>query len=346
MLGLAGPALGAEDALPALTIDPDSISVVGVSSGAHMATQLAVAFPERFHGLGVFSGGPWGCARGALSRALGQCMKTRLGMPDLEALAERHAAYRQYEMVGADEDRADQRVFIWQGEKDAVVDPDLAELLAEQYRRWLDDDDRLRLETHPDAAHGWPIRMSQASQEEDVGLVECSENGRPFLLDCGVDGAGEVLSWLYPDLAAPEVKHVEETPGRLITFDQSPFDGGRSFDDQGYLFAPEACQEGAECRLVLALHGCEMGQGRIGEAFVRHSGLNEWAAANDMVVLYPQAKPSLPNPLGCWDWWGYAESTWQPDPLHDTREGRQARALMTMVEQVAGLAPAIEPPRD
>ena len=67
---------------------------------------------------------------------------------------------------------------------------------------------------------------------------------------------------------------------------------------------------------------------------MEHSGLNEWAEANQRVVLYPQATTSLANPQGCWDWWGFTESTWQLDPLHDTREGVQVKALMSMLERL------------
>ena len=84
----------------------------------------------------------------------------------------------------------------------------------------------------------------------------------------------------------------------------------------------------------MALHGCAMGAEQIGETFVRYSGLNEWAATNGRVVLYPQAESSLANPQGCWDWWGFAESTWQLDPLHDSRDGTQIRALMAMMERL------------
>ena len=73
---------------------------------------------------------------------------------------------------------------------------------------------------------------------------------------------------------------------------------------------------------------------QIGDTFARHSGLNDWAAANRRVVLYPQAETSLPNPQGCWDWWGFAESAWQLDPLHDTREGTQTSALMAMIARL------------
>ncbi|MFC3285661.1 extracellular catalytic domain type 2 short-chain-length polyhydroxyalkanoate depolymerase [Litchfieldella rifensis] len=340
-LGLASPAVADDpplSPLPVLTIDPEAISVMGVSSGGYMATQLAVAFPARFHGLGVFAAGPWGCSRGDLSRALGQCMLTRLGPPDLAALAERRDDYQADGLVGPARELADQRVYVWHGEADTTVDPTLGVWLAEQYRTWLADGDaQLKLVLEEGANHGWPV----SDREGEVRLADCGEGGGPYLLDCDMDGAGEALTWLYGGLEAPQ----ESPRGMLWTFDQAPFEGGRGFDERGYLFVPKACEEGAECGLVVALHGCEMGRERIDETFVRHSGLNEWAAANALVVLYPQAKSSLPNPRGCWDWWGYAESTWRLAPTHDTRDGRQVRAIMTMIEQLAGLAPPQGPER-
>ncbi len=41
--------------LPALGAMPEAASVVGVSSGGYMATQLAVAWPEHFSGLGCWA---------------------------------------------------------------------------------------------------------------------------------------------------------------------------------------------------------------------------------------------------------------------------------------------------
>ncbi|TDX22203.1 hypothetical protein DFO67_13013 [Modicisalibacter xianhensis] len=112
---------------------------MGVSSGGYMATQLAVAWPERFSGLAVFAAGPWGCAQGALSRAKTQGMETRLGLPDLAELARRYAQYLDNDRVGDPAALAEQRVYLWHGENDDVIDPRLEELLAEQYRDWLAD---------------------------------------------------------------------------------------------------------------------------------------------------------------------------------------------------------------
>ncbi|MFD2191476.1 prolyl oligopeptidase family serine peptidase [Pistricoccus aurantiacus] len=332
-LGLCASALAEEEppSLESLHIDPDRISVMGVSSGGYMATQLAVAYPEVFSGLGVFAAGPWGCSQGELSRALRQCMAIGRGLPSLAELDARLEDYRRRDLLGEANALAEQRVYLWQGEDDEVVQPQLGAALARQYSRWLtDSDSQLKLELAEGANHGWPVARERI--DDPALLVNCRAGGAPYLLDCDSDGAGRALDWLYGDLAPPS----GESQGNLRTFDQEPFDDGLA--ERGYLYVPESCAQGKECGLVMALHGCRMSSEQIGEQFVRNSGLDAWADTNRLVVIYPQATPSLPNPLGCWDWWGYEESMWQPSPLHDSRDGEQLGALMRMIRQLAGLS--------
>ena len=131
--------------LPALGAMPEAASVVGVSSGGYMATQLAVAWPERFSGVGVLGAGPWGCAQGALSLALNQCMMTRRGLPSLDTLEQRHERYMALEQVGSREALRQLRTYVWHGDADATVSPALGDLLAKQWQGWLaEPDEQLR----------------------------------------------------------------------------------------------------------------------------------------------------------------------------------------------------------
>ena len=62
-----------------------------------------------------------------------------------------------------------------------------------------------------------------------------------------------------------------------------------------------------ECKLHVAFHGCLQGKQLIGTEFIQHSGFNQVADANDIIILYPQTKVTIVsnmNPNGCWDWWG------------------------------------------
>ena len=313
--------------LPALAAANDQASVVGVSAGGYMATQLAVAWPERFSGLGVLAAGPWGCAQGALSTALNQCMMTRRGLPSLDELEQRRQRYAEMEQVGSQEALRSLRAFVWHGTSDETVSPALGDLLAQQWQRWLaDPEQQLRFVQRENTGHGWPVAMPKDAPIDPQSLGDCHNGGGSHVLACGDDVAGEMLAWLYPE------REANASEGELLAFDQSDF-AVKGVADTGYLFVPETCELGG-CPVTVALHGCQMNAETIGDTFVRYSGLNRWAATHGQVVLYPQAESSMANPQACWDWWGFAESTWQINPLHDTRDGTQVQALMAMLDRL------------
>jgi poly(3-hydroxybutyrate) depolymerase len=55
----AAPRLSA-DSTPQLDIDPERITVSGISAGGAMAHQLHIAYPELFSGAGIIAGPPYG----------------------------------------------------------------------------------------------------------------------------------------------------------------------------------------------------------------------------------------------------------------------------------------------
>ena len=69
---------------------------------------------------------------------------------------------------------------------------------------------------------------------------------------------------------------------------------------------------------------------RIGDAFITDVGYNQWADANRLIVLYPQAHETPANPNACWDWWGY------DDPDYAIRSGRQMATVRSMLTRLAG----------
>lgn len=327
--GAEADSAGAVIDLPSLDARSNDASVVGVSSGGYMASQMAIAWPQRFAGLGVIAAGPWACAQGALGLALGQCMLTSKGPVDLAAIDERYRSYLKRELVGTPEQLATLRAYVWHGGADRVVAPAIGQSLAEQLSSWLaDPDQQLRVIVDAEAAHGWPVGNAPASHEPESETADCAEGGGNHLLDCERRVAKEALDWIH----GPAPESASEHAGRLVRFDQGDFEA-RGLADVGYLFIPEACEAGG-CPVTIALHGCEMSANEGDESFVRHSGLNQRAAAEGRLVLYPQAKASMANPQGCWDWWGFTESSWQIDPLHDSRQGRQLGALMQMLDRL------------
>ncbi len=302
---------------PAATyrIDPDSITVSGISSGGFMATQLQVAHSSRIAGAGIIAAGPYYCAEGSLTTALGACINP----PEPPEAATGIAHARERAESGAIDDVAglgDDRVWLFHGTADGVVARPVVEALADFYRAYVPDAN-IELVTDVEAAHLMPTDGTGGA---------CAETAAPFIGNCGYDAAGALLEHLYGSLTQPGT-----ATGELVDYDQraaADGAGSKGLADSGYLFVPTACATGATCRLHVALHGCEMGSDSIGDAFASTGGYNRWAAANDIVVMYPQVRKSrLPlNPAGCWDWWGYDGDDYA------TREGSQVKALFGMIE--------------
>jgi poly(3-hydroxybutyrate) depolymerase len=135
--------------------------------------------------------------------------------------------------------------------------------------------------------------------------------------------------------------------GTVKRFDQSVYTKpddpvGLSLADAGYVFVPRECEDGAACRVHIALHGCLQDTGDVDRQFIDDTGYNAWADTNRLIVLYPQAAKSwLPyNPLGCWDWWSYIDH----EDSYVTKSGLQIKTIKAMLDALTARAtPALTP---
>ncbi|SFW18433.1 extracellular catalytic domain type 2 short-chain-length polyhydroxyalkanoate depolymerase [Luteibacter sp. UNCMF366Tsu5.1] len=316
--------------LPSLKIDPARVTVAGLSSGAYMATQAQVAYPDVFHGAALVAGGPYGCAGGKLETALGSCMKGAPA-PDVNALATQARTRATKGEIGPLSKLATARIYALHGAQDALVAPVVGHASAGFYEALKKGDPALAGMTVVDDgdrafAHNLPI--SAAGDD-------CGKSVSPFLGHCGFDAAGEIFAKLYgkPAHAAGTAK------GELRAFDQDAYrsDGKDAFlAAGGFVYLPPDCLAGKPCGVMVALHGCKQNADLVGKAFVEDAGFNRWADVYDVAVLYPQTRAVFAplNPQACWDWWGYSGEN------YDTRAGVQLRWL---VDALHGLGlPAVK----
>jgi len=313
--------LAAAQPLPSVNIDGPA-AVVGLSSGGSMAVQLHVAHSSAFAaGVGVVAGTPYECAQGSVLRATTRCMKAVPAGPDTQGsirITESRIRAGAIDAAGL----SGSRIYLASGTRDQVVRRPVMDALERYYLNFIDPGQVLYDRELP-AGHAWI---------SPLGSKDCHASAKPWINDCGIDAPGRMVSWL---LGAQAPRRQGALTGELIVFDQRPFAAGlpasHSLDDAGWAYLPRACAEGRPCRLLVALHGCQQGRHGVGDAFVRLSGLNEWADTNGIVVLYPQVQPIRQgNPRGCWDWWGYS------GPEYATRDGVQVRAVMAMVQALRG----------
>jgi hypothetical protein len=290
-----------------------------------MATQFHVAYSRAVAGAGVIAAGPWFCAEGVLTRALNDCLIGGNAGPDDARLV---AIARASGLAGVIDDPAalaDDRVFVLHGARDQTVGAVVTDSLLRFYRAFVPAG-RIHYETQVPVGHGFPTAGAG---------IACGATESPWINDCGYDAAGLILGHLYDGLREPE----GPANGELREFSQVRYRAGGtgdSLDARGFVFVPADCASGSPCRLHVAFHGCGQGIADVGRAFAGDAGYNRWAAANRIVVLYPQVAPSrmLPfNPKGCWDWWGYTGTNYA------SRDGLQLRAVQKMVEALGAAAP-------
>lgn len=315
--------------LPALKAD--QLSVSGLSSGGFMAVQFDVAYSASIIGAGIIAGGPYNCSRGSVNVATMICSCTS-GLPwcsvseggtGVPNLIETTALYAARGHIDPTANLGAQRIWLFSGRADTVVPTAVMDDLAAYYRHYVPPEN-IRYRSDIKAQHAIPT---------DAFGNGCDVLGTPYISDCDVDGAGELLNWIYSGL---NPKSATPPAGRFIEFDQEEFlpsPQRHGMASAGVLYVPPGCEgDAAGCRLHVAFHGCKQTVALVGEAHTHSAGYNAWADTNRILVLYPQAAPVYPwaNPNSCWDWFSY------DDVNYAIQSGRQMRAVKRMTERLMG----------
>lgn len=299
--------------LPPLNLEQE-ITLSGVSSGAFFAVQFHIAHSSWVKGVGVVAGGIFGCSKGYSQRGFQPCMADPGRIEPEEHIRQVHDL-AQESKIDEPKNLADDKVFIFQSHGDKVVRFPAAEKLIEFYSSFLPEES-ISLMAHDEAAHGFPV---------NEGGNACEEFAPPYLQNCGIDGAGEILLTLLGKLNPPGAASKES----LLSFSQEEFGAADALlHKEGFLYIPAACRAGEKCRLHIAFHGCRQNQDFADAKFREGAGYNHWAETNRIVVLYPSAGKSKKNPFGCWDWLGLTG----PDYLN--KLGPQMAAIRRMVESL------------
>ena len=300
-----------------LGIDPERITVSGMSSGAQMAHQLHLAYSDIFSGAALLAGGPYGCADGSISNALGRCLgKPGTEIP-LQELMQSITNAAENGQIAPLTHLQDDPVWIFHGSLDNAVPLAVNNALVELYGMLLPKD-HITVVTDIPAAHTFPA---------DGQGSACDKIETPFVGDCGYDAAGILLQALYPGLTLPS----GQTATSLTEVNLQGADDVL-LDESAWLFVPPSCSNAnAECALHLVLHGCGQSASQVNQGFMEQSGYLRWAEANNIVLAFPQVVASMANPLACWDWWGYSDENYL------WRNGKQMRVLADWVRSLAHL---------
>jgi hypothetical protein len=324
------PAWGTER-LGSYAVDPNAISVSGISSGGYMAQQYHVAHSKQIMGVGIVAAGPWDCADtqpGLLPAATATqyCSNTSpyglpfVGPPDLAASIAATNDAATADRIDPTKSLANAKVFLFSGTEDSIEPQSVMDVLNQYYLAFIPPGN-VRYVNNVPAEH---------AMVTDGNGNACGYLGSPYINNCGYDTAGELLAFIYGGLNPPG----DPSTGELLEFDQTEFLPFEviSMAAAGHVFVPADCQTTPGCRLHVAFHGCKQSQEAIGDVFYTQAGYNRWAATNRIIVLYPQTVASdlVPlNPYGCWDWFAYTDSQFP------TRSGEQIVAVRKMIARLS-----------
>ena len=339
-------------------------SISGISSGGYMAVQFGTAWSSVIKGVGIVAGGPYYCAQASSSdiwtgytmpmlTAIGPCMKGPV--PNVQHFIDKADEEAASGAIDATSNLSRQKVYIFHGFNDTVVAQPVTDATTEFYRHYLGQEraGNLFYQTNLGAGHAQVL----GHDERYSKLNACELNQSPYINECGYDQAGVILQHIYGALNPPSFGKLS---GTVKSFSQGKYTSSDepssiSMGDTGYLFVPKDCEpeQGAACRVHIALHGCAQDVGDIGKLYVDDSGYNAWADTNRIIVLYPQtvARPlmGLPpqNPQACWDWWSYVTH----DDSYVTKSGRQIKAIKAMLDTLtagqnlgSAAAPSVDAP--
>ena len=329
LLSMPAPVFSAQTSLPAYAADLTQTSVSGLSSGAFMAAQFEVAFSNSLVGAGIVAGGPFYCSgsqalNSFVINATTTCMKPLGRGPDAEKLVKSARHFAQLGEIDNLDGLKKHRVYLFSGSNDSTV----MTKVVDQTLRFLE------LAGVPkDNIEYRKASAGHALITKHPNDTACELTAPPYINNCGIDQAQDILKQIYGNLNPPSNK----LSGKIIAFNQREFiDSDRSsMSDDAYAYVPASCDK-VRCKVHIALHGCQQGAAVIGDRYYTTTEYNEIADTNDIIVLYPQAQPSDPipyNPRGCWDFWGYS-SVDKVKPNFYSKEAPQMKAIDRMLKRL------------
>lgn len=287
-------------------------TVSGFSSGGFFAQQLNVAHSASITGAAILAGGPYNCALGSVARTPTACTINPY-LISLQQLTQTAVNAATNGLIDNVNNLVNNRVYIYSGLLDTIVPQSAVKVTEQFYRTFIPNDYLITTVYNISAEHAFIT---------DNNGNPCWYNGPPAINNCNFDLAGNFLQFLLGNLA-PKVSQI---PSNLVSFDQSKYADvwKAGMSSRGWMYLPRYCVSNV-CKVHLSFHGCSQDYDKIGIIYVKTIGVNEWAEANNIIVIYPQTTQQIFD-HGCWDFWGYTGA----DYLY--KSGLQIQAVYNMAQ--------------
>lgn len=296
------------------------VTLSGVSAGAAMAMQYAVAYSGSIVGVGSIAGPGWGCADGSLSQAINNCMCGR----DRDSVVSKIDIARALATsTDGDIDRlisgkpqALRRSYVFHSAGDQTVVPQSGKASIDFLTSFIG---RAPVVDWGNPENGSNNAGHGIVSPEGTDACRTSGNEVTYVRRCGTeDTPGKLFHALYRQGsvydASKRVNHIHES--EVWQFDQQRIIRNLKIDASaiasdlltappskslrrknldmartGYLYVPPSCRPVASnCRVHIALHGCKQNA----RNFAITAGYNNWAEYYKVIVVYPALERGAP----------------------------------------------------
>lgn len=302
--------VGSNAAIPSGSLNKNTVTISGISAGAAFAVQYHFAYSSQLRGAGIVAGLPYYCAQGNEGYAF-MCMDNE--MINLESLLIDATINADLGLIDPIANIANQTVWLWSGLLDTVVNHGAMQVVQTMYEN-VGVKNLVAIFNYT-AEHAW-VTSTYGNG--------CSYLGHPFINNCGYDFGGKFLASAFANMNQPwNPSKGTYNSNNMMHFDMTPFGANplsNSLDYTAYIYVPAQCQGNStskfstQCSLHVNFHGCKQYRTHFNEhtRYVSETELNEWGETNNIVIFYPQtvANDLLGNPSGCFDWWGYTNSSY------------------------------------
>ena len=290
-------------------VESIKFSVSGFSSGGFMSMQMHIAHSSLIQGVGIIAGGPYHCMQT-------YSQKTCTKFPNKIEISRLVKYAKEEELKGNIDSLTNlnsTEVWLFGGTKDKMVLQGIVGKVSEFYEYFQANVEFVQ-----------NIESQHMFVTDSFGSL-CGVYEWPYIANCQFDSAGRILSKIYGELLMKK----PYSQRRLHKFDQRVYESDQvGMADFGYIYVPESCWI-ETCRVHMVLHGCGMNTDYIGSFLIKFAGYNEWAEANSLIIIYPQAaRHHKLNYGACWD----ASGSW--DPNYSTKKGKHLSILFNISQNV------------
>lgn len=290
----------------------------GISSGAMMSAQMAIAHSSDISKVGLFSSSIYGCSQGDVQSALKICMAGTDKVNEKKILdyAKKKKVPDEIDPI---ENIKKQRVFLFHGKQDKVVKFDVLAKNEYFYNQLKATTKALSLDN---LGHSFATNYSSGAA--------CETSISPYINNCQYDSIDTFFKFIYPDKSIT-TSSVDKQ--RLYLWNIESFVSIEKLtkahmNKEAYVYIPKSC-DNSDCSAHFALHGCHQAPEFVGMDFIEKAGYLEAAEKYKTVIIFPSILKSTNNPYGCWDWWGYAEAN-----NFDTKKAPQIEVLYQIMKQL------------